>query len=111
MNDEVEHEVEVFHAACDKVRKSVEGLEGLHARLALAIVLAECVVFGSSDDEPQGRDLRLAFAMESLSSIAADIMTDAPGDDDGGEDDEGPVPSSPDPLRKLLDRRRKVRPL
>jgi hypothetical protein len=100
-----------FLQACEKVRASIEKLEGWDACLALTICLAECIVFGNSKDDNPDEELRLAGVIKALGGITADMMTGDKGDDgDDDDDEEGPRPPFPELLHKLLEHRRAVKP-
>ena len=73
-----------FARALDNITKSIDGLDGHVARLALTISLAESIVFGEDDNIDD--ELRLPFVLRTLGDIVADMML-GPGDDDWDDDD------------------------
>jgi hypothetical protein len=111
MNDEDKRAMGAFLLACGNIRESVKDMSGWDACLALTQCLAECIVFGNSENDNPDQAVRLAQTVNVLGEMVSDILT---GVDDHGPDDEeepGPSPPSPAPdlLRKLLERRRITR--
>jgi len=97
-----------FLVASDKIRDAIKALPGWDACLTLTICLAECIVHGNSEDDDPGCGApRLANTIRVLGDVTLDMMADGDdGEDPDDEDHPRPSPSSPDLLRKLLDRRR-----
>ena len=111
MNEEDKRALGAFLLACGNIRESIKDMPGWDACLALTQCLAECIVFGNSENDNPDQAVRLAQTVNVLGEMVSDILT---GDeDDGPDDDEEPGPSPPSPapdlLRKLLERRRTTR--
>jgi hypothetical protein len=105
-------ETAAFLRALDNIRGAIKGVPGWDACLALTICLAECIVYGNSEEDvDHDETMRLAQTVRALGDIIVDMMADvgAEGDDDG-EETSRPSPPSPDLLRKFLERRRPISP-
>jgi len=93
-----------FLQATENIQKAIKDIDGWDACLALTLCLAECIVFGNSEQDTPDEARRLAQTMKVLGDVALDLMAD---DDDWDDDDNSQPPSSSaDLLRKFLDRRR-----
>jgi len=98
--------IDAFLLAVDNIRGSIKDLVGWDACLALIVCLAECIVFGNSEDDAPDEAIRLAQTIRVLGDITLEMII---GDDDWkdeGDEDPRPSPPSPDLLRKLLEHRR-----
>jgi hypothetical protein len=97
-----------FERAMENMRESLALLDENDARLALIVSLAELIVFGRDGEHvcEHCEALRLPLALQMLSNIVVDMMTDGPDDDEDPDEDSPPPSPSPDLLRKLLERRR-----
>jgi hypothetical protein len=99
-------ETTAFLLAGDKIREAIKDIDAHDACLALTMALAECVVFGNSEDDQPDEAMRLAHAVRLLGDVAMDMMSDDYDRDDDSDGDSRPSPPSADLLRKLLERRR-----
>jgi hypothetical protein len=99
-------ETTAFLLAGDKIREAIKDIDAHDACLALTMALAECVVFGNSEDDEQDEAMRLAHAVRLLGDVAMDMMSGDYERDDDSEGDSRPSPPSADLLRRLLERRR-----
>jgi hypothetical protein len=97
--------IAAFLQATQNIQNAIKDIEGWDACLALTLCLAECIVFGKSERDTPDEGRRLAKTIKVLGDVALDLMGN---DDDWDDDDENsrPSSSSPDLLRKFLDRRR-----
>ena len=98
-----------FLLAGDKIREAVKDIDAHDACLALTMALAECVVFGNSADDEPDEAMRLAQAVRLLGDVALDMMSGDYDRDDASDGDARSSSRVPDPLRKLLERRKASR--
>jgi hypothetical protein len=99
-------ETAAFLLAGDKIREAIKDIDAHDACLALTMALAECVVFGNSEDDEPDEAMRLAHAVRLLGDVAMDMMSGDYDQDDDSDGDSRPPPPSADPLRRLLERRK-----